>query len=276
MKVLVLGASGFLGSKLYQQYKNLGYEVFGTYRSAKNQDDLLLLDMYNKNEVAKILDYLKPNVVIWSLMSKTEENVLTDNGLTHIIKLLPSTTTFVYISSDSVFMEGKGNYREDDLTTNVTGNNPLANYVNGKITGEKMLKDFSNHIIIRTGPIYGKDADGNWDHRTELLIKKLKVKETISRMVNLFKTFVHVDDLANGIIELVENNYRGIIHLGPDQKESYYSFSKKMAMKLGLDERYIVEDYLSDSEASAGNIPLDTSLNTDKAKSILKMNFRIP
>jgi len=84
---------------------------------------------------------------------------------------------------------------------------------------------------------------------------------------------VHVDNLADLINEMILIDLNGIIHVGPEQKESYYTFNRKMAQKLGLDENLIIDDLISNDNAIANGIPLDTSMNTDKCRRIFKTKF---
>ncbi|WP_373897196.1 hypothetical protein ACER0A_000165 [Haloimpatiens sp. FM7315] len=114
--------------------------------------------------------------------------------------------------------------------------------------------------IVRTGPLYGQDVHGNWDKRIDNLINSLSQNQIICRSSNLYKTFVHVDDLTDLIFEMIEKNYRGIIHGGPENKESYYTFNKKIARKLNLDEGLINEDIIDKEYVKINGIPLDTSI----------------
>lgn len=272
MKVLVLGASGYLGSYVYSKLQQIDYEVYGTsYRSLR--ESLYKIDVNDKNQAKKIID-IKPDIVIWSLMSQDDEKKLTECGLSYILKMLPQSTKFIYMSSDSVFSSGRGDYKEDDPTQYLSEDNPLYLYANAKVDAEKKVKEHKNHIIVRTGPIYGKDVNGNWDNRVSFLYENLRNMKRIMRAINLYKTFIHIDDLSNALIEMIKLDYVGIIHVGPLEKESYYSFNKKIAKELDLDDSLIDEDYLTKDEANSRGIPLDTSLNTLKSRKILSTSFR--
>ncbi|WML33475.1 sugar nucleotide-binding protein [Clostridium sp. OS1-26] len=274
IKILILGASGFLGGKVYLKLKKqANFKVVGTCHKAYENDNLKRMNVKNVNDVKEIFNEYKPDVVVWCLLDRNNEKELTDIGLINIMRNIDNTTKFIYISTDA-FVEGKGNYSEELLLNHYNCGNPVAGYVNAKVKGEEIVKNHKNHIIIRTGPLYGQDIEGNWDKRISNLIDSLSQNQTIHRSSNLYKTFVYVDDLADLIYEMIEMDFKGLIHVGPEQKESYYTFNRKMARKLGLDENLVIEDTISIENAIANGIPLDTSMNTSKCKMIFKTSFR--
>lgn len=88
----------------------------------------------------------------------------------------------------------------------------------------------------------------------------------------MYKTFVHIEDLSKAIIELSAMNFNGVLHVGPTQKESYFTFYKQRIKSLGYDESLIQPEVVNPIEQP--RLPLDTSLNTQKATKILKTQFR--
>lgn len=274
MKILVLGASGFLGGKVYQRIEgNKDFEVKGTYFKSIRNRGLFKFDANNENEVKHLLYEFSPDAVIWCLMDMKNEGLLTDIGLKNMIENMSGSMRFIYISTDA-FAEGKGNYNEGTVIKHYSSTNPLSGYVNAKIDGERIAASHKNHIIIRTGPLYGQDVFGNWDKRITVLIDSLSQNQSITRTSNLYKTFVYVDDLTEFIDEAVKSNYTGLIHVGPEEKESYYTFNKKMAKHLGFDDKLIKEDIISTEYADKNGIPLDTSMNTSRCRRIFKTKFR--
>lgn len=270
MKMIILGASGFLVSWIYLKGKENNIAVIGTQHTS-NCSDLMKIDIYNDHDHDKIINE-KADVIIWCLMVGKNENNLIQNGLKPLIEKLPDDTKFIYVSSD-VFSEGKGNYTEEDKPTYLDSTNPLSVYVNAKIDGELIVAEHKNHIIIRNGPIFGVKVNGQWDHRITSLIYALSKGQQYKRASNIFKTFVEVEQLAHAIVELAALDYCGVLHLGPRTKESYYSFCMKIATKLNLETKLIVPYDIVDDEARKNAIPLDTSLNTDRCRKILKTKF---
>lgn len=275
MNVVVLGASGYLGSKTYNLLKNEeNISVIGTCNRSSSKGNLVTLDVFNDKSVTEFFNLHNIDVVIWCLMDRHNEKNLLENGLKNVVDNL-NGKKFIFVSTDA-FAEGNGNYDENTVMEYYGEQNPLSSYANAKIDGEKLIqKMLSNYVILRTGPIYGKDVSGNWsDLRAVNLKSKLEKGEEVRFHENMYKTFVHVEDLACSLLELSKLDYRGIIHVGPTEKESYYRFNKKIADEMGLNSKLIHKSSISEKESKKLGMPLDTSMNTQKAKRILNTQFR--
>ncbi|GKX66495.1 sugar nucleotide-binding protein [Inconstantimicrobium mannanitabidum] len=269
MNILILGASGFLGGKLYMALdKEVKFNILGTCFQSDSTNELLRIDVTNRDEVKCMMAEFNPDVVIWSLMSKTNEKYLIENGMKNILEFFPSEKKMIFISSNAVFHGRKGNYTEDNIPTYKNSTSPIAIYSNAKIYGEKMVQKRENYMIIRPGAIYGKDAKGKWDKRISQLIDKLDNKEEIIRTDNLFNTFVEVDELACAIVKLINMDYKGVVHLGPQRKESYYNYYKRMAKNLSLDDSLIKSNSISAEYAEENGISMDQSIDTSKCRTL--------
>jgi len=276
VKVLVLGASGFLGGYVYHNLlkDNLFKEILGTSQSS-SIESLYSIDINDEKKFGEFYRKYNPDFVIWTVMSADNEKTLIHAGLKHLLNMIDIQTKLIYVSTDGIFSSGEGCFNENAEPSYLDTQNPLSNYTNAKLDGEKMIqKEHQNHIVLRTGPLYGQDLQGNWDSRVLTLQSTLTANKTYKRADNLFKTFVHVEDLASAIIELLSIDYTGILHVGPNTKESYYTFTLKMAKKLKLDNTLLEPDRIPIKEAREKGISLDTSLNTVKCSSLLETKFR--
>lgn len=276
MKILVLGASGYLGESVFRRlYDQKKYDVLGTYNRSSRKDDLVQLSIYNENQTRKLIKEFNPDIIIWCIKDNGNEEVVSNKGLNNLLDLISPNKRLIYVSTDG-FFEGKGNYSEDVDMIYYASEDSIGRYVNNKINGENLIiKNHKNYAILRIGPIYGKNINGNWDKRINDLMIHLSANKVISRTSNLYKTFIHVEDLVSLIVEIIEHDYIGVLHVGPEDKESYYSFNKKMAKQLKLDDSLISEDRLTVEEANKKGIPLDTSMNTSKCRNLFNTHFRI-
>lgn len=267
MKVLVLGASGFLGGHIYNKIKiTNNIEVIGTRYADTKNEELYKLNVNENIEVESYFKQNKPDIIIWCLMSKTNEQELIENGITNILRNISFNQKFIYISTNALFNNGSGYFNEQDIPTYLNDSSKLALYSNAKFLGEDLVKLHDNHIIVRPGIIYGQDIYGKWDNRILEIIHKLSLNEKLERSRNMYNTFVKVEELANAIIELINLEYKGILHLGPENKQSYYNFYKDMAERLKLNEKLIIA---SEDEGYV----FDKSINTKKCRTILKSFF---
>lgn len=176
MKILILGASGYLGSCVFNrasQMKNA--KVIGTSRTAQESESCIQLDIINQKLVDTKIKQIIPDVIVWTLMNRQKEHELINKGLKNLLNVVRKETKIVFISTDAVFSEGKGGYSETDTVALLSVKSPLAVYVNSKIKAEQMIvTEHSNHVIIRTGPIYGKSANQKIEDRTSKIISNIK------------------------------------------------------------------------------------------------------
>lgn len=135
MKVLVIGASGMIGSTVLRVLsEKIGWEVFGTLRdkSVKRFFPPFIgehlkadIDVEHQDSLARVLDQIRPDVVVncAGLTKHKPEaedplvaipiNTLMPHRLAGLCKLVGAR--LIHVSSDCVFSGEKGGYTEDDF-----------------------------------------------------------------------------------------------------------------------------------------------------------------
>lgn len=275
MKICVFGASGYVGTSVYKSLESMEHlEVSGTYLDhTPIFDNLYKLDI---NEPESFSDFFKkesPDVVIWSVMNGPNEHVLTDQGLLHLITHLTPATKLIYISSDFVYSAGKGPYAEEEHLSTLPDDHIFSNYTNAKVKAERFIhNELSNYVILRAGPVYGENQVRKIDERTEKLFRQLDLGQPIAFRDDLVRTFVHVEDLANVIVEILEKEITGIFNVGPSEKLSFYEFMSGIADQFGYHSNLVKK--ASEYEEADQEIPKDTSLITEKISKTVNQNFR--
>ena len=202
-------------------------------------------------------------------MSNTSEKYLVELGLDNILKYISGNKKIIFISTNAVFRGKNGDYKENYKPEYRNSRDALAEYSNAKIDGEKIVISHGNYIIIRPGMLYGKDINGIWDKKTTNLINLLEHNKEFVRTENMYNTFVKVEEMAKAIVKLIKIDYKGIIHLGPLTKNSYFEFYKDMAKQLKLNSNLIKSNRKSIYECIKEDNYLDFSLNTFKANKLL-------
>lgn len=276
MKVCVFGASGYVGASIYKKLKHSSDAtvVAGTYLNEPALfDELYKLDVNEPESFSNFYKSEKPDVVVWAVMSGPNEHKLTDQGLMHLLTHLTPQTKLVYISSDFVFSDGNGPYSEDDSLSNLPDDHSFSNYTNGKVKAEKLIdRELSNYVILRAGPIYGENAVGKLDDRTDQLSYHLRSNQPIDFRDDLVRTFAHIEDLTNVLEEMVFNDVTGVYHVGSDKQQSFYEFMKAIASQIGYDETLVFKG--SEEEEVDTEIPKNTSLTVEKIKEVSDQQFR--
>ncbi|PAV31425.1 dTDP-4-dehydrorhamnose reductase [Virgibacillus profundi] len=275
MKVCVFGANGYVGASVYKSLRKIpSINVSGTYlREPSLFDELYKLDINEPESFSSYYKQENPDVVIWSVMDGPNEHMLTDQGLMHLLTFLTPETKLIYISSDFVYSDGKGPYDEEDSLSTLPDDHLFSSYTNAKIKAEHLINnELSNYVILRAGPIYGENQIGKLDDRTDKLSYHLRSDKSIAFRDDLIRTFVHVEDLASVITELVQNDVTGVYNTGQSESKSYYQFMRLMAEQLGYNPNFVEKE--SEYEKVDQEIPKDTSLITKKITEITKQKFR--
>lgn len=233
--ILIIGASGFLGSHLYNFLKLElnSYFVQGTYFKNKTNPELYFLDLTNKRELEYYILEIKPDILIWLSGWKPkecEENYsqairLHIDPLINIIEILNRekiNSKIIYLSSDYVFDGIKGNYTEEDKT------NPRTNYGKLKGASEQILLNLhSNSKIIRTSAVMGqRGIFFDWMFNT------LQNEDKISCFEDLFFSPTPIQFLNEMIKEIVLNYdsiEERIIHISGGKSMSRFEFVKMVS-----------------------------------------------
>jgi dTDP-4-dehydrorhamnose reductase len=164
MKVLVIGASGMIGSTVLRVLsENKNWQVFGSVRDANvkrlfspaiGEHLISGVDVEHSDTLAKILDQIRPDVVVncAGLTKHKKEaedplivipiNTLMPHRLAQLCKLVGAR--LIHVSTDCVFSGEKGNYAEVDF--------PDARDVYGK-SKELGEVNYPHAVTLRTSTI---------------------------------------------------------------------------------------------------------------------------
>lgn len=261
-KVLLLGASGFLGSKILE-FAPSGFSLYFSYEEEKlkGRGKQVKIDLLDFVVLAKQLNKIRPQIIIHAARIHPYDNnpKEAERAMKELVKIIKSLgSKLIYISSDSVFDGKKGNYKESDKAR------PITDYGKAKLAAEKVIKNnLKNYIIIRPSYIYDRNFN-ELDKREAQLLERVKNGEMVYRLQDAFRSPVIVADLAKAVWRLADKDFVGVIHVG-GKKQSIYNFYKKLVKDLGLDDSLIKPDRIGKR-----NFAPDTSLNTSLAKKILK------
>jgi len=183
--------------------------------------------------------------------------------LRYLISIIDDDTRFIYLSTTVGVGKCQG---EDVEPKRRMPDEYLCTYVNGKIDGESIVEDHHNHVIIRPGSIYGFDRKGGYDVRMKVLWDKCETRQKFVRTDNFYVSFVHIHDLVCSILELVEVNFVGKMNIAGALPVSYYEFNRHLAGIIGIDDEFIVPEYLDSSKFN--------TLSAECRKTELKTDIR--
>ena len=271
-KILICGSNGLIGIPLTKLLKKK-FSVFTTYHNTKMNADDTKIDILSSNSLEKTFELIKPDIVInlcaiyknLDFCEKNKKLVMAINGksLKTISKLANKYNSFLLgISSDFVFDGQTGNYKENDQI------NPINYYGETKVEGEKNIQSIANnYCIIRTSLIYGKNPIRNTI--SDMIFNALKKEEKLELTNDRFSTPTYLQNFCEMLFEIIDIEYKGIIHLAGPEKISRYNFAKKLFDLSDFTNSNFVP-ISGDKFEFSKKMPKDSSLNTQKATVVLK------
>ncbi|GAC1572258.1 MAG: dTDP-4-dehydrorhamnose reductase [Candidatus Doudnabacteria bacterium] len=228
MKVIVFGAKGMLGGELVRQME--GYTV-----TALDREEI---DVRDKDAVRKIVMDLRPdwifNCVAYNAVDKAENSPdkerafeLNDFAVGYIAEAAKEiNATLIHYSTGFVF-DGNSDGGYDETSEP----NPISNYGQSKLQGEKKAQSCPKHYVIRLNLLFGKPAlsEGGKISFPEMILFSAKEKTEMDFVVDEVSTPTYAVDLVQASIQLVEQKYPfGIYHLPNKGQASWLDYAKEV------------------------------------------------
>jgi dTDP-4-dehydrorhamnose reductase len=272
----VTGAGGLLGSRIVELASERGHEVYGLYLNhPPSMGFKIKMDITDFNGVEKLINQLKPHAIIHcaaitdvDLCERNRDLALKVNyEATKIIAKASEKIDahMIYISTDYVFDGLKGMYREEDKP------NPINTYGLTKLLGETAVMENCNRsLIARASVIYGSKPAAGKVNFALWVMEKLKSGERVKVLKDQYVSPTLNTNLALMILDALEMNLTGIIHMSGAARVSRYEFAIQIARKFNLDEGLIEEAYMHEMSWIAKR-PRDSSLNVSKASKTLNV-----
>ena len=230
-RILILGASGQIGSTLLKYLKDSGYECFGT-SSKENKEftSLLLFDL--QNNIEEIVDLKKFTHCIFcaaqtSILKCKEDPIGTkytnvDRTIDAISKCVNYGIKVIFLSSDNVFAGKKPFYSIEDIPS------PSTTYGLYKLLVEDYIKTYlaSSCSVLRITKVISESTP---------LMKKWRDCANSNKPIYAFKDKyfapIYIHDLVKVIEELIKNNCIGVYQFSGIINVSYLEFCRQYFSK---------------------------------------------
>jgi nucleoside-diphosphate-sugar epimerase len=287
-KILITGASGFVGGFLVEEALKRGLEVYAAVRKSSNlqylTDDrinFIFIDFEDKESLKEIFlknnfDLIIHNAGLTKTPKKEQYFKVNATYLENMVEALIESNTvpskFTFISSLASF--GPAEYTADGLVTEDSEPHPITNYGRSKLQAERYLKSKSeiNYTIIRPTAVYGpreKDLFTVYD-----LVNK-GIEMTVG-LTDQKLTFIYVKDLVRVILDSTLDSKKNVAYFVSDL-EIYSStlynelirkaLGRKRSLKLRLPVPLVKTlGYIAEKAGKlTGNYP---SLNIEKVNEL--------
>ena len=273
MKILVVGASGFLGKKAVEIFEKK-HSVAGT-SLLRSDYTFSRLDIANKEDVKKFLDEYNPDLVFNAAavvdvdlceQDKYKSWNVNVNGPLYLAELCSGKKIkLVVISSDYIFSGYNLSYKENDIA------HPKSFYGFTKSIMEKTVLFVNpNALIIRLPIIYGYNNDGTGDKLVMPVIKSLREDKEVIIEDFRIKYPVLADDVIENAMRLIERNERGIFNFSSDKALTRFDMANVVANIFALDKKLIKNG----KEKNFLLKPKEVKLINTKDKSLKFVSFK--
>jgi dTDP-4-dehydrorhamnose reductase len=164
MKILLTGASGYLGARLYFDLRK-DFKVVGTYHNAKLSDEFIKLDTTNQSEVDQVISQQKPDVIIhaaangsgkWCETNPQKAVLLNEIATKYIVDAAnKNNSKIIFISSFAVL-------------------DPTDVYGKTKLNSENYVKTTkTDWVILRPRLIFGFSPNSTNDRPFNRLLRNI-------------------------------------------------------------------------------------------------------
>ena len=267
MKLLIIGASGVLGSRLYSEAVEKKWNVMGTYCSHE-RDGLFHLDLKDKKSVEKAFSSFHPEAVVLAggitdvdlceMRPGLAEDVNIKGTLTLAKKAKEYEARLVFLSTDYIFDGEDGPYGEKDAP------HPINIYGRTKLEGEDIVRSLSkDSLIVRTAQLYGMDSRAR--NFAVKIIHDMKSNKKVYAADDFYCTPTHSGSLSACIIDLLESKRSGVYNAAGTDFINRYEYVEKIANIFSLDKGLIVKVKLKDLGLKAKR-PKKAGLKIDRIK----------
>ena len=236
MKVVVAGASGFIGGSLYSALKAIGQNVIGV--SRQNGSLFEHVSSYAETPDGDILVFAaEPN----SLKDVLESG---EQGILHRLQTLEelasrSWSRIIYLSSAVVY----GDTSADPYLTSA-GYSPKDAYASTKIRIEQLLLKNSNSIILRLTNVYGTGMSGS-NVVSTILRQAGGPGPIVVQNVDPIRDFIWVDDVIDLISKIIVDErdasaVSNIFNVGTGIGTSIGELAKIVDLAAGAHDRQVI------------------------------------
>lgn len=274
MRIMITGAHGLLGQKLSLVFgRETKHELLLTDLAARTffinkRFDYQQLDISLLGDVKSLVGSYHPDVIIntaaMTNVDACEEDKLAAwqvnvDGLKNLI--IPARRIdgcrIVQLSTDYIFDGHSAPYDESSRPR------PVSYYGKSKLAAENALMSGPvEGIVVRTQVLYGTGYEVRSNFVSWVLLQL--EKEVPFRVVDDQRgNPTLADDLAYGILKLIERGAEGVFHVSGPESLDRFSFARKIAEVFGLDAD-LISPTTSAEIGQAANRPPDSTFITLK------------
>ncbi len=282
MKILVTGSNGLLGQHLVKLLLQEGYNVVAVGKGENrlpfaNPEKLAYygIDITDDFLLNEVLQKETPHTIVHAAaVTQVDDCQLHQENCEAVnvratAQLLLSAETFskhfIYISTDFVFDGEKGDYKEEDDM------NPVSWYGFTKVQAEGIVETSEiPFAIVRTCLVYGNSLSGTRSNIVNWVKKSIEEGKHIKVVNDQWRTPTYVEDLARGILLVIQKKATGTYHISGKDTLTPYDMALQTAAFCNLDSS-LIEKANAANFSQPAKRPPKTGFDISKAR--LQLGF---
>lgn len=278
MRLLITGASGFLGRRLVHAACQAGHRVCAWTSPNEVVTDTpdaeatyASVELTNPVEVADAFWQAKPMAVIHAAAMSSITACYRDpvrafrvnaEATRQLVGLcVAGITRLIYLSTDLVFEGSQGPYAEHAPPL------PSTLYAKSKLDGERAVLHHPGHLVARLSWLSGLGTKTR-PHFLDGQIAMLRQGQPVTLFCDEWRTPLCANAAAQALIELASRDYSGVLHLGGPERLSRYEMGGILASILGVSQELVISENQADKKLSETR-PRDVSLNSTRWRRLM-------
>lgn len=259
-RILILGASGFIGNALYKELCSY-IDTHGTYFSEnpalEKNHHFHQFDLETEN-VEILLEQVKPTIIISALRGNFNAQIAAHFSI--IYYLLHHDARLLFISSANVF-DAFTNYPSYEYDKTLS----QSIYGRFKIKIENALLRLPNHKynILRLPMVFGQESP-----RIKDLKNMLFLGEAIEVFPNVVINVADIDQVARQVHYIINRKKEGVFHLGTTDLVHQKDFIEEVCHSLGYSNPLFKNVYDSNNDRFLAVLPKDNLLPANLQSSV--------
>jgi dTDP-4-dehydrorhamnose reductase len=271
MRIFITGGTGYLGGVLVRLAQAQGWQVGASYHGQEPPADTTVawsrFDLREGEAIEAALAAFQPELVIHTAYRLREPDLMavTGEGAGRVARVAKALgARLLHMSSDALFDgERKTAYTEADPP------NPITPYGEAKARAEALVSAaHPQAIIVRTSLIYGFAP---LDPHTRFILSIADGESDERLFTDEYRCPIWVEELGAALIELVQQEWSGVINIAGAERLSRYEFGVLLARYWGRDPQRLRQGL---SIESATRRPRNCVLDSSLARSMLQVPLR--
>ncbi len=274
MRVVLTGASGQLGAYVLDHLGRRGHDVIawsGAEAGRRAAWTLHPINLADASEVASALEKSDPDVILHAGAVSSAEAARRAPAIAHAVNVEGTGRLadwcrhlgrrIVYTSTDLVF-DGSAPWRKESDPAE-----PILEYGRSKRAAEPAVLDVPRGLVARLSLLFGPSRNGRPSFFDRSL-SRWKKGEPQTFFEDEFRTPLDLDSAARILVNLLESEVTGLLHVGGPERVSRFDLMRRVAEAMGLDPNLVRSNRQQDVDLPEPR-PADVSLDTARLMDLM-------